>query len=112
MKQGDIYLLDFSPSTGSELRGPHPALIVQSSFINKTAIQTTVVVGISSNLNLQKIPGNILLKKGSIGLKKDSVVNVSQMYTIDKSRLQKRIGGINQDQLTQVFWGIDRLFGR
>lgn len=112
IKRGSIYWLNFSPSTGSELRDMHPVLVIQATHINKTMINTVVVVGISSNLTLQKIPGNALLKGKETGLPKDSVVNVSQIFTVDKSRIGEYIGSVQEERMEHIFHGIDLLFGR
>ncbi|MGE3278665.1 MAG: type II toxin-antitoxin system PemK/MazF family toxin [Candidatus Altimarinota bacterium] len=112
VKQGDIYWVEFSPSTGSEMRGVHPALILQQSLINQTGIRTVVVVAMSSNTDLKHIPGNVLIPAKKSGLKKDSVVNVSHMYTLDKSRLERKAGQLHQEDMDLVFEGIDHLFGR
>lgn len=111
--QGEIYWVNFSPSTGSELSDMHPALVLQTTLINATRINTVVVTGITSNMKLAKIPGNVVLRKKDIpGLTHDSVVNVSQLFTIDKSRLEGRIGIVSGQMLEEVFGGIDWLFGR
>jgi len=113
LKQGEIYWLDFSPSTGSELKDIHPALIISSTNINNTKINTVVVLGITSNMKFAQIKGNVTLSSQKITyLKKDSVINVSQIFTIDKSRLKKKIGIINKDLLEKVFTGINFLFGK
>ena len=112
IKQGELYWINFSPSTGSELKGRHPALIIQSTHINQTAIGTTVAVGISSNLKLKDVPGNVFIKKGEGALPKDSVANVSKLFTISKSRLGKKIGLLPSQYLGKIFEGIDMLFGR
>jgi mRNA interferase MazF len=112
VKQGDIYWINFSPAIGSELKGKHPGVIIQSSDINQSLISTVVVIGISSNLKLKDVNGNVFLKKGTGGLSKDSVVNISQVHTIDKSRLRKKMGRLSKTQVEYIFFGLDLLFDR
>lgn len=112
VEQGDIYWVQFSPSTGSEMRGVHPALVLQQTFINQTGIQTVVVAAMSSNTDLKNIPGNVFIPKQKSGLNKDSVINVSHIYTIDKSRLERKAGKLHAENMDLVFEGIDHLFGR
>ena len=81
-------------------------LILQSDTFNASRIQTTVVAAITSNLRLADAPGNILLKKRASRLPKDSVVNVSQLLTLDRSFLSKPIGRLTGDRMSQVDEGI------
>ncbi len=62
---------------------------------------------ITSNLNLAKVPGNVLLKKGEGGLPKDSVVNVSQVMTLDKSGLGEKIGALGKARVKEILTGIE-----
>jgi mRNA interferase MazF len=91
IKQGNIYILDFGKPKGSEPGYKRPCIVIQNDLLNQSAINTTIVCIITSNLNLAKIPTNILLKKSKSGLKKDSVINTSQVFTVNKSQLTKKI---------------------
>ena len=112
IKKGNIYWINFSPATGSELKDMHPAVVVQATHINNTAINTVVVVGITSNIRLKDIKGNVYIKKNHFGLKKDSVINISQIFTVDKIRLEKYIGTLPLPVLEEVYFGLDLLFGK
>ena len=79
-----------------------PAVIIQNDLLNKSKIQTTVVALLTSNIKLARVPGNIRLKKGVANLPKPSVVAVSQIATVDKSRLIEKIGTLSKDKLVQV----------
>ncbi|MCP4627538.1 MAG: type II toxin-antitoxin system PemK/MazF family toxin [bacterium] len=103
--QGDIYWVRFGRSGDSGPSGKRPAVIVQSNLLNRTNIQTTVVTLLTSNLKLARIPGNIRLNKGAANLPKASVVVVSQMASVDKTRLLEKIGTLNQEKLTEVVDG-------
>ena len=82
-----------------------PAVIIQNDLLNKSGIRTTVVALLTSNLKLARIPGNIRLKKGVANLPKASVVGVSQIATVDKSRLLEKIGSLPKETLAQVIDG-------
>ena len=103
--QGDIYWVRFGRSGDSGPSGKRPAVVVQSNLLNRTNIQTTVVTLLTSNLKLARIPGNVRLKKGAANLPKASVVVVSQMATVDKTRLLEKIGTLNQENLAEVVDG-------
>jgi len=103
--QGDIYWVRFGRSGDSGPSGKRPAVIIQSNLLNRTNIQTTVVTLLTSNLKLARIPGNVQLKKGAANLPKASVVVVSQMATVDKTRLLEKIGTLNQENLAEVVDG-------
>ena len=77
IRQGQVYWLDFGTAVGSAPAERHPCVVVQNDIFNQSAIGTSVVCLITSNLNRAKAPGNVLLKKGEANLQKASVVNVS-----------------------------------
>lgn len=81
-------------------------LVVQSDDFNRSRIQTTVVVAITSNLSLERAPGNVRLTRKQSSLPKDSVVNVSQVLTIDKSYLSECVGNIPSEKLKEVSSGL------
>ena len=102
---GDIYWFRFGQSGDSWQSGIRPAVIIQNDLLNKSKIQTTVVALLTSNLKLARIPGNVRLKKGEANLPKPSVVVVSQIATVDKSRLMEKIGTLSKERLAQVIDG-------
>jgi len=110
MRQGEIYWLRFT-GKGSEPRGRRPALVVQHDRFNRSAIQTTVVAAVTSNLRLAAMPGNVRLRKGEANLSRASVVNVSQILTIDRARLTECVGALGTERLHQVLRGLALLFG-
>ena len=111
IRQGEIYWLRFGASEGSEPAGRRPALIVQHDRFNRSTISTTVVAAITSNLRLAAMPGNVRLRRGEAGLILPSVVNVSQLRTIDQSRLGERIGILGPARLLEALQGLALLFG-
>jgi len=106
IRQGQIYWVDLGEPAGSEPAGFRPALIVQGNYFNRSAIQTVVVCLITSQLKREHIPGNVRLAKGEANLPKPSVVNVSQLYTLDRSRLESQIGTLSPERVAAVIDGI------
>ncbi|HCC68566.1 MAG TPA: PemK family transcriptional regulator [Nitrospiraceae bacterium] len=100
-KRGEIYFLDFSPSKGREVKGPHPALIIQNDIGNKVG-SLTIVAAITSNLKVAELPIGVLIKPKESGLAHESVVHLGQIYTIDKERLQNLIGTLSKDKMSEV----------
>ncbi len=110
VRQGQVFWLDFGSPGGSAPADRHPCVVVQNDVFNRSAIATTVVCLITSNLNRAKAPGNVLLKKGEAGLSKPSVVNVSQILTLDKTELVEYAGKLTAVSVTSVRDGLQMLF--
>lgn len=111
IRQGEVYWLHFGNPEGSEPAGRRPALIVQHDRFNRSAISTVVVAAITSNLRLAGMPGNVRLRRGEAGLLLPSVINVSQLRTIDRIRLEERVGILKPERLKEVLQGLALLFG-
>ena len=99
--QGEVYWLDFGP-----------CVVVQSDVFNRSRLSTTVVCLITSNLTRARAPGNVPLEKGVANLPKASVVNVSQILTIDKTELTERIGKLPADTIDSIHTGLQLLLDR
>jgi mRNA interferase MazF len=110
--QGEVYWLDFGPASGSAPAERHPCVVVQGDAFNRSRISTTVVCLITSNLSLSRNAGNIPLKKGDANLPKDSVVNVSQLQTMDKAELTERVGKLPAGTVDAIRCGLQLLFDR
>jgi len=110
MRQGEVYWLRFQ-GQGSEPRGRRPALVVQHDRFNRSAIATTVVAAITSNLRLAAMPGNVRLRKNEASLPRPCVVNVSQLLTVDRARLGRPLGALSHERLREVLRGLALLFG-
>lgn len=91
---------------GSEPGYRRPVLVVQADSFNRSRIQTVVVVAITSNVALGQAPGNVLLSKRATGLPKASVANVSQMLTLDRSMLARKIGSLPSEEMRKVDAGL------
>lgn len=112
IRQGQVFWIEFGPRSGSAPRDRHLCVIVQNDVFNRSAIATTVVCLITSNLTRARAPGNVLLQKGEAGLLKPSVVNIAQILTVDKAELAEYAGNLNAASATAVRDGLHLLFER
>ena len=92
MYRGEIWWASLPDPLGSEPGYRRPVLIVQDDVFTQSRISTVIVVIITSNTQLAEAPGNVLLVSQATGLPKDSVANVSQVFTVDKKFVVERIG--------------------
>lgn len=92
---------------GSEPGYDRPYVIVQNNAFNDSRINTVVVCGLTSNLRRGGDPGNVLLFPGEADLPEQSVVNVSQIVTLDKSQLRTRIGALSPERIREVLRGVN-----
>ncbi len=109
INQGDIFWVDLNEPSGSEPGYRHPHVVIQNNLFNRSRINTVVVCALTSNLKRAKAPGNVLLNKGEANLPKKSVVNISQIFTVDKRDLSEKIGTLTRERFKQVLEGIKLL---
>lgn len=109
IKQGEIYWVDLSEPKGSEPGYRHPHIVIQNNLFNASRINTIVVCSLTSNLNRAKAPGNVLLNKGEANLPRKSVVNISQIFTVNKSDLVEKIGQVSKTRIMEILNGIKLL---
>ena len=109
IEQGEIYWVDFGDPAGSEPGYRHPHIVIQNNLFNISNINTVVVCSLTSNLKRGFSPGNVMLKKGEANLPKKSVINITQIYTVDKSDLFEKIGKVNSERLKEILQGIQLL---
>jgi len=107
--QGDIFWVDLDAPVGSEPGYRHPHVVIQNNIFNQSLINTVVVCALTSNLKRANAPGNVLLDKGEANLPKQSVINISQLFTVNKSDLSEKIGSLTREQFSQVYEGIKLL---
>ena len=110
--QGQVYWVDFGPAVGFSPAERHPCVVVQNDVFNRSAIATSVVCLITSNLTRAKAPGNVLLKKGDANLPRPSVVNVSHILTVDKAELVECSGSLSKTATGAIRDGLLLLFDR
>jgi mRNA interferase MazF len=107
--QGDVFWVDFDQPFGSEPGYVRPCVVIQNDYHNQSRLKTVIVCALTSNLKWENAPGNVLLKSTEANLSKQSVVVVSQLYTIDKSHLGEYIGMLSARRIRQIIRGIGLL---
>ena len=112
VSQGDIVWASLPAAAGSGPGFRRPVVVVQGDAFNASRLATVVVVPLTSNLRWSSAPGNVLLPSPQTGLPKDSVANVSQIVTVDRSLLAERVGRLTAGELDLVLGGIDVVLGR
>jgi mRNA interferase MazF len=106
IKQGDIFWVDLGEPAGSGPGYRHPYVIIQNDLFNESNINTVIGIALTSNLARAHVPGNVILKKGEGNLPKSSVVNVSQIMTIDKTDLHEKIGRLSAMRTREILDGL------
>ena len=106
ISQGDIFWVDLDEPGGSEPGYTHPSMVIQNNMFNHSDINTVILCGLTSNLKRADIPGNILLEAGEANLPKQSVVIVSQVFTVDKTQLREYIGALSKKRVRQILDGL------
>ena len=94
VRRGEIWWADLPEPRRSEPGYRRPVLVVQADRFNRSRIQTVLVAAITGNMELAAAPGNVILPARSSGLARDSVVNVSQVLTLDRSFLSEQAGAL------------------
>ncbi len=103
--QGDVVWIDLPDAGGSAPAGRRPAVVISHDRFNRSRIATVVVVAITSNLKFAESPGNVRLRKREAGLPRASVVNVSQIATVDRADVLAKSGTLSRNRLLQVWDG-------
>ena len=106
IQRGEVWWAELPRPRGSEPGFRRPVLVVQADSFNRSRIQTVVVASITSNLALAAAPGNVRLAKSAAGLPRASVVNVSQLWTLDKSHLPRKIGTVASSVMRDIEAGL------
>lgn len=112
ISQGEVWWADLPEPAGSGPGLRRPVIVVQGDALNRSRIATVICVPLTSNLKWADAPGNVRLPRGLTGLAKESVANVSQIVTLDKSLLTERTGKLSRSRLESVLSGIDVILGR
>ena len=106
MTRGEIWWADLAVPRGSGPGYRRPVVIIQSDAVTRTAIQTVVVAALTTNTRLAAARGNIALDPERTGLPRESVVNVSQVYTMDKRDLTDRIASLTSEDVDRLDAGL------
>jgi mRNA interferase MazF len=111
MRRGDIWWAALPAPVGSGPGMRRPVLIVQANSFNESRISTVIVAVITSNLALAEAPGNVRLGKSESGLPKPSVVNVSQVLTVDRGLLEEHVRVVSARLMERVNLGMRLTMG-
>jgi mRNA interferase MazF len=109
IRQGDIFWVNLGSPKGSEPGFRHPHVVIQNDVFNASLIDTVVVCALTTNLKRAQAPGNVTLNKGEANLAKKSVVNISQVVTVNKSDLEDKIGSLSSKRTEEIIDGIKLL---
>ena len=112
ISQGEVWWADLGKPHGSKPGFRRPVVVIQGDSLNQSRISTAVCVALTSNVKWALAPGNVLLSDTATGLSKESVANVSQIVTLDKSELTERVGKLPKAKLELVLSGVDVVLGR
>ncbi len=104
--QGDVFWTEGQAARGSGPGDRRRCIVIQNDLYNRSRIRTVVVCALTSNLSRAEAPGNVRLDEGEANLPRASVVNVSQIMTLDKTNLTERIGRLTPARLRQVLEGV------
>jgi mRNA interferase MazF len=111
MKRGEVWWASLPAPTGSGPGFRRPVVVVQSDPFNRSRIATVIVAIVTSNLALADAPGNVSVGKPESGLAKPSVVNVSQIITLDRELLTQRVRGLPAETMRQIDEGLRLALG-
>lgn len=100
-KRGEVYLVNFDPTTGAEIKKTRPALILQNNISNQYS-RIIIVAAITSQFRETLYPTEVLVQAPEGGLQANSVVLLNQIRSIDKQRLIKRLGNLESETLEKV----------
>lgn len=106
MKRGEVWWASLPPPAGSGPGLRRPVLVVQANPFNESRLATVIVAVITSNLSRAEAPGNVRVARADSGLPRPSVVNVSQLFTIDRAMLTKRVRALPAPIMRSVDEGL------
>lgn len=106
MERGEIWWAELEAPKGSEPGYRRPVLVVQGDSFNRSKISTVIVAAITSNLELADAPGNVRLDRRASKLPRPSVVNVSQVLTLDRAALTERVARLSPSTLEAIDAGL------
>jgi len=106
IRQGDVYWVDPGSSSGSGPAFLHPHVVLQNDIVNQSRLATVIVCTLTTHLKRANAPGNVLLDFDEANLPKRSVVNVSQLFTVDKADLIEKIGTLSPERVQEILNGV------
>lgn len=109
IERGELWWADLGAPRGSAPGFRRPMLVVSADAYNRSKIATVICAALTTNIRLAEAPGNLLLDRGTAGMSQASVVNVSQLVTLDKDDLVERIGELAASEVRLVEAGLRRV---
>lgn len=109
IRQGDVFFVHFADPCESEPGYPHYVVVVQSNDFNESNINTVAVCCLTTNLNRGDSPGNVRLVPGEGGMPESSVVNISQIFTVNKRDLTDKRAVLDHVRMRDVVGGVELL---
>lgn len=111
IRQGDVLWVDFGTPIGSAPGFRRPAVVVQSNMFNESQLATLAVVALTTNLRRESTPGNVRLARGEGNLTRPSIAVVTQVHTIDRQQVIRKVGSISKSRVQDVVDGIAVMLG-
>ena len=111
VSQGDLFWAHLGPARDSSPAGRRPVVVVQSDLFNETRINTVVVAALTTSKRRRNLPGNVSFRKGEANLPQTCAANVTQLWTLDRSRLVEKIGAISPTKREALLEGIALVLG-
>jgi mRNA interferase MazF len=106
INQGDIFWVYLDAPIGSEPGYRHPYVVIQNNILNHSRLGSVILCALTSNLKRAVISNNVLLAPGEGDLMRQSVVNVTQIITVDRAQLGEYIGSLSPKRVRQILGGI------
>jgi mRNA interferase MazF len=106
IERSEIWWADMPAPEGSEPGYRRPVVVIQADGFNRSKIKTVIAVALSSNMALGKLPGNVVLRAHESGLPKDSVMNVTQVVTLNRACLTERVGSVPGELMVTLEQGL------
>jgi mRNA interferase MazF len=109
IRQGEIYRVVRPAGRGHEIAGVHPHVVIQNDLTNRSGIQTILVAPLTSSMARARHPGNMIVDPSESGLEKRSVVNVSQIATVDRRYFRDYVGQLSDRRVREIISGLNML---
>jgi mRNA interferase MazF len=104
--RGQVWWADLGVPRGASPGFERPVVVIQANGFNKTDIDSVIIAISTTNLRLARMPGNVSVQAGIGGLKEDSVINITQLFTVDKTDLLELLGSVPRDIMGQIDDGL------
>ncbi|MGB7207386.1 MAG: type II toxin-antitoxin system PemK/MazF family toxin [Pyrinomonadaceae bacterium] len=106
IRRGQIWWADLGTPRGSGPGYERPIVVIQADVFNKTDVRSVIVAIVTTSLRLAKMPGNVPVSRGIGGLVEDSVINITQLFTLDRDDLIEHLGELSAEKIDQVDKGL------